>query len=1710
MKWMWKHLVLLGGLGLTAGGAVGCATERAPINRVQADALAKSFFVGDDLASSQDDPEFYMRTTVIDVGYGAGQDGLFTSTYAQPVSRIRWQITSDQLIARLSYERIADSDGKGTNPSYKMTEDGQVVAAYKIESHFDIRRDYNPSTGEEQNVIVENSTDRPWNERQYFRVDWSTNLVTDQYDFDTLSMLGVIGGIEYEPLAYTVLDPADPNAPHFEADEGYFDVTNKAFAKPAVIDLSSLGWGIDSYPACFLPGEFAGGTNPYGNCGPMEVTLRQSFKRVVDKDYQPMDYDGYRFQAFGVFTTDRMGYDRNYGVVDSKWHRFASRYNIWDRSHYYDSAEAMSGPINCNVPVNDGTDPNGGPNPFGDPNFDGDKDGTADVCLKAGPGSQCDTITGKCTLPYELRKAVTIPWYINGIGVDPATGLQVDVSDPAALAAAKEKADDLFEATNWAVQEWDLAMKSAIMTARYAECVSTNAANCAATCGAGNCDASICGNQELDVKTKCQNMFPNWVGQQEDIDEAIMVARDLDKCQRASGYGKCASTIQNAVAQIASERGNPNDFSAFAIGRVSSMEPVIVLCHNPVIAGDHPSCGPEGLAPRVGDIRYNNVLNIDKPQQPSAWGIMVDADDPLTGEKVAASINIWTHVTDIASINLVDLVKYINGEISTEDITDGSYINNWVQAQKLNGGMNRIPTMSRHEHDSRIAAAGSVSVDRLKELRKQQLPETVKRGIAQTVNPKVHDAAMSPYLPSQSAATAWNRMQLARGTEIESKLMNKPMMELAGLDGNSPAPTSGSAADAISPLAMANPKVRFDFHMMKQNALADHGACVIDEAPEPSSLTAIASVMGQKFPAADGETIEGKVDRWTRMQRYIRRKYHYAVLAHEMGHSVGLRHNFISTAAALHFRPQYWQLRTKDGSVQQPCTDSNQDPETCVGPRYFDTITPAENDQMIWMFQQSTVMDYPGDVSQDTIGLGTYDFAAARMFYGDVVSVYDVGGGQMPFNAPGHNPNDYLAGGNVGIALPGVTDNFGGLLGVSYSINVPDQGTDEATRCIFGSPCAMHYSQLQHYYALIHDCFPAQVNADPNKPPAWYDTNKDGYYNVVFDGHIVSPQGSPTKCRTLPVDYTFWNKLRTPTATEAGGGYVRGINSVEDGTGRQRVPYSFASDNWADTGNVSVFRHDNGADPYEQIQFLINTQEDRHIFDNYRRGRTTFNVRAAADRSFERYNQKMAGIANGVGFLSNVYKNFSAGQGITYDSLWPLIADAQMPGNIVAASVAFDHFTRELGRPESGAHYQLGALFNDPTLRSASDSDGNPGTTVLAVPNGTAGYFQDVSFGGHPLENLLADDKGDYDAEYAVGAGAYYDKINSAILLSQSEDQFISEARQDFYDARFRAVGMADVFPDGYRRTLGAALTGDRSILAPQVSAHVNTMGKLVPDTASDPRDPTATQYPATPLAWPSMWPPEGPIRCFPSKGTNVCQGYTGSTDAGGFHNLTPGKQLGVDPQIGWEVQKFIIAWTLAYIPADEQSNWLDMMRLYRIGQNADPAFESRIEWQDPQSGEIFYAHTYGKECLFATTATAPTSRTACETANGKWVEKGIAARVLQYANQLTAAGYILDTAGHMETPEYPAGFNEYGRAMVVYQLDGSPAVAADPALTDANGGHVMDCNQNDDPTCTPLSVYSNHNAYALMGYKEVPNFLWEVVIKYGLGTPDERGVYPE
>src|SRR4051812_48776932 len=164
-------------LALLLLAAVGCAAEQAPVNRVGVNVVEKSVFTG----------SWYMSRTVVDVDYEAAGLGTFPGDAASDAAttftsmpRVRWVIEERTLYAYRDYSIVAGGDGESKSANGKKADAkdfGQPVAAYRIEKHFDVKRDYNPSTGEERNVIVENDQDRPWQKREFMRVDWSKNLL---------------------------------------------------------------------------------------------------------------------------------------------------------------------------------------------------------------------------------------------------------------------------------------------------------------------------------------------------------------------------------------------------------------------------------------------------------------------------------------------------------------------------------------------------------------------------------------------------------------------------------------------------------------------------------------------------------------------------------------------------------------------------------------------------------------------------------------------------------------------------------------------------------------------------------------------------------------------------------------------------------------------------------------------------------------------------------------------------------------------------------------------------------------------------------------------------------------------------------------------------------------------------------------------------------------------------------------------------------------------------------------------------------------------------------------------------------------------------------------------------------------------------------------------------------------------------------------------
>jgi hypothetical protein len=1415
MKWTKLAFLALSGL------ALGCAQERDPINKVQANALAKSFFVGADLASPDDDPEFYFRATVIDVGYGDG-NGLFTSANAQTVSRIKWQVTEKLLLGRLTYQRIDGADGHGS----ATTNDGIIVAAFNISSHFDIRRAYNPTTGEEQNVIEENTLDRPWFQREFFRVDWAANLATDAYDFDSLALQGLNGGVGYQNLNFYLSDPSDPNAPVFDAEAGYFDVTNKLFASPKVLDTP-----YGKYPACFFNGEVTGGVYPVGSCDPTEVTVRLSFRKVVDTDYEPKDWTGTRFAIFGAFYEERRGWDQEYGVVDANWHRFGSFYNIWEKSHV---------DVACNTPA---TTPVGG-----DPHRDEDHDGTEDECAAADPGSRCDAFTRKCTVPYAQRTNRQIPWYFGPTG---------DA--------------DLFKWTSDATSEWDLALRRAVAAGRLTECRRTGGKSIGAADPAA-----------------CDGAFPQG-------DDAVRAA----------------------------------------------VPEILFLCHNPVRADDRAGCGGEGLAPRLGDLRYNFVNAIPTPQSGSPWGVMLDGVDPLTGEKVQASINVWDSVTQSAAQSSVDVIRWMNGEISQDDIMSGAYVNTFaVDGNGAPKSIHEFRTMTPDEVSARLASLSPAPPG--VKAPGADFPAMSSKQI-EKLGAAAYQKVYGP--PVDGSPNIAARFNAAVGSPLETKLTNQQWMEISGLDPATQ--VDAQALDFASPLRANNFEHQSDLRRLREQALADRGYCMVEE-PEPTAFVGMAAVMKDKFPVdpkADEKAVHERVGK---MREYMRRRLHYGVILHEMGHSIGLRHNFVGSYDAFNFMPQYWQLRTHNGEIAATCGALVTDGAKCVGPRWVDPVSKEETDGLLWMWQHTTVMDYPGDVSQDTLGLGAYDKAAARFFYSDALDVWSTPGQECPtVNGSGICTTAAKKTSKPATAVLSKVGNYGGIGGPwTFQGNLTSD--------------SVHYSQFQSKFKLIQNCHPST-----KAQPADWDEATEGKWSPVFDGHVVLA----TECDQAPVDVVDYRDLDAAD------------NRKVAGSGRIRWPHMFATDYSADIGNVAVLRHDNGADPYEQFNYLINVYENRHIFDNFRRGRQSFSVRAAAARAQSRFHDKMRNIVQGFALYHDyLLRGLSQETGNNYFAAYESW-DGMLKPNALAASLAFDMFTRVLTRPQPGGHALSKTAAGDPVLQSVeafvSSTD-----AVLTLPEGSQTYTNGTwGFGARRLNNALSNSDGAFDVQWLTSAGSYYDKVHSIYHLTESSNRFLDVSLSDFLDGRYRNLSFVNLYPDGYRRLVATAMTGDTALLGASV-ASLDGVGPEI----------DGKQWPKRPLGFTSWWLPDGPQVCFPDKDAMACTDPTGTST---FSSNAPPHVIPVDPQVGFEVQKFVVYYSLLYLPENWKHDWVDQFRIYAAGGDADPLLptDNALWFSDPESGTLYIAHRSGTEVIL-----------------GKTVERGVAARMLAWANTLTQAAYEVDS----------------------------------------------------------------------------------------------------
>jgi hypothetical protein len=369
-----------------------------------------------------------------------------------------------------------------------------------------------------------------------------------------------------------------------------------------------------------------------------------------------------------------------------------------------------------------------------------------------------------------------------------------------------------------------------------------------------------------------------------------------------------------------------------------------------------------------------------------------------------------------------------------------------------------------------------------------------------------------------------------------------------------------------------------------------------------------------------------------------------------------------------------------------------------------------------------------------------------------------------------------------------------------------------------------------------------------------------------------------------------------------------------------------------------------------------------------------------------------------------------------------------MRESAVAASVIFDHFMRVLTRPQSGNHYEsipgYGKMY-----RAAQDTLGfNPSGFLvpLTIPNGTSVAGSDITFGGRPIDNGFQYGKGYWYFDYLDQAGSFYEKTYVfEMMLSAYYRAPYAFTRWDGLDGRWRFTNFVNLFPDGMRRLMGLMMTEDWATLAPRAAS--NGSGPIV-----EPPDANKNVYPAKPLGWVSFVPKQGPEVCWPTQGNYVCRDPLSTQIVPGI----PGDSVAIEPQLGFETQKFMAFWAYVYQPSSQVMDFTDMMRIWKTGHDVDPSFATKVvEWVDPDSGLRYYAKRYGDEQIL-----------------DRVYDKGIAAKMLQWANTLTPLAYELDAT----TPFDPVT----GKANVVVDEFGKPKVISDGKTIPSSAGNIT-CEDN-------------------------------------------------
>jgi hypothetical protein len=336
---------------------------------------------------------------------------------------------------------------------------------------------------------------------------------------------------------------------------------------------------------------------------------------------------------------------------------------------------------------------------------------------------------------------------------------------------------------------------------------------------------------------------------------------------------------------------------------------------------------------QVGDPRVNMMVWIPNivPAAFSGYGPMLA--DPVSGRNVVSTAYVLGWSIDSAATRALEYVDYINDELSLTDLLSGSKVPNYFYE-----GAHDLHARERESVPLQFAADTQLSSESIAKLEARFARNG--DGFESMMQPLENSDHFHERL-ARVSGTAFEREHVLRSEDLMLASQGKwrPGMEVHD-DLYEAASFMGRSRE----LQQKQQRTRRYLEERMMCPMADLDGALVGLAKSLKNLDRDARLLA------------------------LRKSIFKAVMLHEVGHNVGLRHNFEGSYDALNYDRSFWDIDKEHGQGQ----DAEVLKEQSSQPEY----------------KYSSIMDYHGKINGDFRGLGHYDRAAIKFGYGQLVETF--------------------------------------------------------------------------------------------------------------------------------------------------------------------------------------------------------------------------------------------------------------------------------------------------------------------------------------------------------------------------------------------------------------------------------------------------------------------------------------------------------------------------------------------------------------------------------------------------------------------------------------------------------------------------------------------------------------------------------------------------